>query len=172
MNNHLNIFASEKLPAEHIINWFMRRRLQTNSNTKLFPNTYIGSWEGDVFEVTKSGYLYEYEVKITRADFKKDAEKERCYYSGQRISKFDQLREGNRCNYFYYVVPENMVSVDELPEFAGLIYMNNSYKYPEFKTIKQAPKLTTEKAGEKHILKLYESSYYRFHEYRRRIMNL
>ena len=173
MNNQLtNLFAAEKFPAEKIINWFMRHRLRINSNTKLFPNTYLGNWEGDVFEVTNSGYLYEYEVKITRADFKKDAEKAKHYWSGQIISKFDQIREGKRCNYFYYLVPENLIHVEDVPEFAGLIYVDNRYKYPEFKTIKQAPKLSSEKISEKKLLKLYESCYYRFHDYRRQLMSL
>jgi hypothetical protein len=75
MEHLTNLFTSEKLSANQIITWFMRERMHTNQSSKLFPNTYLGNWEADVFEVTKSGYLYEYEVKITRADFKKDAEK-------------------------------------------------------------------------------------------------
>lgn len=38
----------------------------------VFPNIYIGSWEADILEITKSGYTYEYEVKISKSDFKAD----------------------------------------------------------------------------------------------------
>lgn len=145
----------------------MRERMHTNQSSKLFPNTYLGNWEADVFEVTKSGYLYKYEVKITRADFKKDAEKERKYCSGLSINKFEQLREGKRVNYFYYLVPEGLITVDELPEFAGLIYINTKYRHPSFKTVKVAPKLSTDKITDQRMMKLYESSYYRFHDYRK-----
>ncbi len=40
-------------------------------------NTYIFNWESDYFGVTSSGYIYEIEVKISRADFKADAKKVR-----------------------------------------------------------------------------------------------
>lgn len=167
-----NLFAGEKHSANQIINWFMHERMRTNNQSKLFPNTYLGSWEADIFEVTKSGYLYEYEVKISRADFKKDAEKERRYFSGEKISKFNQLREGKRVNHFYYLVPDGLISVDEVPEFAGLIYVDTKYANPYFKTIKQAPKLSADKITEKRFMKLYESCYYRFHELRKQVIKL
>ena len=154
----------------------MRERMHTNQSSKLFPNTYLGNWEADVFEVTKSGYLYEYEVKITRADFKKDAEKcsgwvcnKENGFIREDITKFNQLREGKRVNYFYYLVPEGLITVDELPEFAGLIYINTKYRHPSFKTVKVAPKLSTDKITDQRMMKLYESSYYRFHDYRRQL---
>jgi hypothetical protein len=78
------------------------------------------STEMDVISVGKSGYLFEYEVKISRSDFKTDKRKGKYRWYGQH---------GEPCipnwtpNYLYFVVPENLVSLDEVPLFAGLYYI-------------------------------------------------
>jgi len=41
----------------------------------VFPNIYLGGFECDILEITKSGYSYEYEVKISVSDFKADSKK-------------------------------------------------------------------------------------------------
>lgn len=48
-------------------------------------NSYIFGWESDYFGVTKSGYTYEVEIKISKSDFKADfskTEKHRCLEYG------------------------------------------------------------------------------------------
>lgn len=165
-----NLFVDEKLSANQIIQWFIDKCAREKPQAKIFPNTYIGNWECDIVELTKSGYLYEYEVKISRADFKSDAKKETKFYSKANHKKYEVLQSGQRVNYFYYVVPSHLISVDEVPEFAGLIYVDTTYVNPYFKVIKQAPKLSKEKITPDKMLKLLDSIYYRFHQYRRAII--
>jgi len=174
MNNQPNLFVDQKLSANDIIQSYINDVLRNKPQTKVFPNTYIGSWECDIVELTKSGYLYEYEVKITRADFKADAKKQRSgnkeidgVWQPCKHVKYDILQSGSRVNYFYYIVPKDLISVDEVPEFAGLIYIDTSYVNPYFKVVKVAPKLSKEKATDRIILKLLESTYYRYHSLRR-----
>jgi len=173
MNNQPNLFVDQKLSANDIIQSYINDVIRNKPQTKVFPNTYIGSWECDIVELTKSGYLYEYEVKITRADFKADAKKYRL--GNEKIdgvwhtcnkSKYSVLQSGSRVNYFYYLVPKDLISVDEVPEFAGLIYIDITYVHPYFKVVKPAPKLSKEKITEKRIIKLLESTYYRYHSLR------
>ncbi len=38
-------------------------------------NSYIFGWESDYFGISKSGYIYEIELKISRSDFKADFKK-------------------------------------------------------------------------------------------------
>lgn len=96
----------------------------------LLNNLYVFSWESDYLALTKSGYWYEIEVKISRADFKADFKKEKKH-------KYLSNRYNNATpNYYYYAVPENLVSVNEVPEYAGLIYIN---KYGFISTQKGAP---------------------------------
>lgn len=87
--------------------------------------------ECDVISVSKSDYIYEYEIKISRADFKKDFIKEK--HTHILNEKFTYIRKGEQlwrvCNYFNYVVPKDLISLDEVPEYAGLIYVNEDFTF-------------------------------------------
>lgn len=73
--------------------------------------------EVDVASILKSGYIAEYEVKISRSDFKADFKKAKWKY-------FDHRIETGIPNYFYYVCPEGMIEEHEIQDFAGLVYVN------------------------------------------------
>lgn len=72
------------------------------------PNAFIYDHECDYWAMDKDGIAREYEVKISRADYFKDAEKE----------KHTKL---NGANYFYYVVPGGLISANEVDKKYGLI---------------------------------------------------
>ena len=157
--------------ADDIINEFMRR-----SNHYVFPNTYIGHYECDILEITKAGYAYEYEVKTSRSDFKSDANKIwKSRYHNTIISiKSDLIKQGKRVNHFYYVCPANLIRVNEIPEYAGLIYVK-TYEHSacvDYRIIKNAPKLSKEKLGGKLLDKCFKSTYYRFHKLRKQFKKI
>lgn len=52
------------------------RRLFHN-HQYILTNSYVFDWESDLFSVTKTGNVYEVEMKISKADYKKDFEKEK-----------------------------------------------------------------------------------------------
>lgn len=174
----LNLKESN-MTEENIINGFIQMAQRERTNNKVFPNIHLGGFECDILELTKAGYLYEYEVKISKADFKADAKKKT--WAG---TKYELIKLGNRTNYFYYVVPEGLLSVEDVPEFAGLIWARkgehgisikgetivNDRIYFDYK--KAALKLSKEKASEKRILKLMESMYYRYHAIRQEVVGL
>ena len=93
--------------------------------------TGMGLQECDVISVSKSDYIYEYEIKISRQDFKKDFIKEK--HSHILNEKFTYIRKGDQlfrvCNYFNYVGPKDLVSIDEVPTYAGLIYINDDFSF-------------------------------------------
>lgn len=73
--------------------------------------------EMDVISV-KSDKLWEYEVKISRSDFLADAKKKKNSFNGingRLVQKWNP-------NYFYYVCPDGLIDISELPFFAGLYY--------------------------------------------------
>lgn len=86
----------------------------------------ITGYEGDVMMVSPSGFVTEYEVKTSRADFKKDFSK---------INKHGRLLKPNTPskkwgypyapNYFYYVCIDGLIKKNEIPPYAGLIYIVN-----------------------------------------------
>lgn len=82
-------------------------------------------YEMDVASLSKRDMLLEFEVKISRSDFLADKNKRKKY----GLSKFEMYEKpfGHeaRCpNCFYYVCPENLISKDEIPIYAGLYYYN------------------------------------------------
>lgn len=113
------------------------------------PNVYaFGKYESDLLAVTKSFYTVEFEVKLTRADFRNDAKKNHTHYhrddrgklvfeskqvetirgvvnrnvpKAEPRSKYDWLLNGDGANRLYYVVPRGLLKLEEVPAWAGLI---------------------------------------------------
>jgi len=151
-------------------------------------NAHVFQWECDYFHLTNTGYAVEIEIKISRADFKADFKKEKhrlfenmgrtwdkVYDSGNRY-EFLLDKENPECRYvtekgkevwrrryhipnrFYYCVPEGLVDVDEIPQYAGLLVIGETSDhtwqepYIGVKQIKQAPLLHKRKGGLYKIL--------------------
>lgn len=103
-----------------------------------FINTYFFGNESDFLSFTTAGYLYEYEIKISRSDFFVDFKKPRFKTLSKVFSGANgaNLRSEKKiANRFYYVVPEGLIKLSECPDFAGLICINGN-KVTE---VKKAP---------------------------------
>lgn len=170
----------EQLKASDIIGGYCSTVIRTRRQNKAYPNTYLDSWECDVLEVTKSGYTYEYEIKVSRADFKADKLKQK---HGE--SKYDTLQAGKRVNYFSYVCPQGLITPDEVPEWAGLIYADTytarilspiehdvvECEKVVFRTVKPPIKLSPDKITPEMQARINECIYYRFHTLREKLQN-
>lgn len=165
------------LTAPDIINGFCDRTLFKRASNKVYPNFYIGAWECDILEITKAGYTYEYEVKVSRHDFNIDPKKQRSYGTQER--KYDVLTSGKRVNYFSYVVPEGLIGPEDVPPFAGLIYArgyeqrisispDESITRPAvmFTTVKEPQQLKKDRISQKDIESINHKLYFRFHKLR------
>lgn len=159
---------------------------------------YVFDWESDKLLETRSGYIYEFEIKISKADYKNDFKHKKDKhiilageekYGDKYLPRYYEFLEENRkrgnwCeqnfiksasnnpyylvgghkrpNYFYYVVPTNLISVEDVPEYAGLIYVDENKRL----TIKkQAPRLHKEKYSDSD-LNLGEKFYYNMDNWR------
>lgn len=82
----------------------------------MVPNIYLWHWESDVLLMSRNNYATEFEIKLTHSDFLADAKKQ---------SKHWRLGNGelDGPTEFYYCCPEGIISVDELPDYAGLMYV-------------------------------------------------
>ena len=116
-----------------------------------------GLGECDVLSITQSGMVYEYEIKISRSDYKADFKKT---FKHKILSNHPEIQKyyyaNHKPNFFYYVVPEGLITIKELPEYAGLIYCkvsDRTYEGYEIIKIKNAPKLFKDKAS----MELYQS---------------
>lgn len=114
-------------------------------------NFYYKGFEADLFRLQNNGYIIEYEIKVSRSDFFKDFEKK---------DKHEQIKSGQRCNRFYFVVPTCLVKIAEVPDYCGLIYVNEHGKTSK---IKRAKLLTNEKVSESFYKDLAVKLFYRLH---------
>ncbi len=73
------------------------------------------SWECDLISINKNNMLYEYEIKISRADFKQDFKKRKHIFLENKYQGYHMP------NYFSYVINGFDVDISELPKYAGLI---------------------------------------------------
>lgn len=108
------------------------------------------AWESDYLAISKAGYVYECEIKISHSDFLNEAahKQEKMRLLGgedMTVAKyhgFNQLgieygkEPMQKPNYFWYVCPEGIISEAECPKFAGLMYITDS---GFFRCIKAAP---------------------------------
>jgi hypothetical protein len=115
-----------------------------------FINTYFFQNESDVLTFTHSGMSYEYEIKLTRSDFFCDVKKPRHKKMLRALTK--QGKTPFVANRFYYVVPTGLVKIEEVPEYAGLIYTE-----PLMHEVKKAPLLHNDKHN---FNTLFDKMYY------------
>lgn len=101
----------------------------------------FSDWEIDVLSLNKSDYLTEFEVKVSRSDFKADSKKRKWQFYEKKI-------ETMISNYFYYACPNGLITENEIPVFAGLIYVAND----GIELIKKAPLLHKAKHDRNKVL--------------------
>lgn len=108
------------------------------------------AWESDYLAISKAGYVYECEIKISHSDFLNESahKHEKMRLLGgedMTVAKYHSYdKYGIECgkepmqkpNYFWYVCPEGIISEAECPKFAGLMYITDS---GTFRCIKSAP---------------------------------
>lgn len=113
------------------------------------PNmSWLLAYEADVIAVNRNLRMTEYEIKISRNDFKADfckAKHIRVCGSLIPIFKHDWLKgrpmnrflDEKRPNRFYFVTPVGLLSIDEIPDHTGLIEIDGD----KVVVTKRAPEL-------------------------------
>lgn len=149
--------------SEKVIQKAIKWQILSPSTIKYeIENLNVFDWESDSLFITRSGYIYECEIKISRGDFKHDFKKKKKHLILEGKDNFEQSP-----NYFYYVVPKDLITVDEIPEYAGLIYVDVFYDfngkisgYP-IKFVKTAPIIHKDKI-DLNTLNLTDKFYFNY----------
>lgn len=148
----------------------------------LVPNCFIsqhGDIEADLFAIRHSGFADEFEVKLTRADFMADRKKlmrVRPLLPEEYMLPRDQINQNAGCvtkeeahrqgllpvNYFWYVVKAGIVTVDDLPDYAGLIEVTDG---GYIRVIRSAKRLKPRKLDDSERYKFALKLHYRFWDY-------
>lgn len=119
------------------------------------PNSCLFGWESDVVSVNRTGFISEFEIKVSRSDFKQDAKKERARLLVDPVERSALFgdRTHPRPNYFFYAVPEGLIQPEEVPDYAGLVYVckrveGHHLYYGTAREIKPAARLHREKISD------------------------
>ena len=122
-------------------------------------------WESDVLYVTRSRYVWEYEIKLSHSDFLHDSKKAKKHLS---------MSNGNGPARFYYFCPRDVISVDEVPDHAGLLWLipEEQWVWKRVAVMKEAPQRKTNKLSPDDLQSLMSKSINRYwtlrdKEYRR-----
>lgn len=95
-----------------------------NQDYKL-SNVFFFGWECDFFTVSKSNYISEIEIKISKSDFKADFNKE----VKRGLLKHDILVDEKytyKPNKFYFAAPKGLIDISDIPREYGLIEVANN----------------------------------------------
>lgn len=113
--------------------------LRFHNHNYVIYNAFLFEWESDFFSVSESDYLYEVEIKITRADYKDDFDKKEKHL----LLENHNMDFKKKPNKFFYAVPKGLLATIEVPEYAGLIEVSSRNSMSNI--VKDAPFLHKEK---------------------------
>lgn len=175
---------------QNIINLVARHQSSIcTSFDVLIPNCYTShDNEADLLAIRKSGMCDEFEIKISRADFFNDAKKTVQYRSCEwdgideqflaenndyiktgiiapwQKPKYESLVDGDMtANYFWYVIKEGIVELDEIPDFAGVFFVDDNGELSRARTAKR---LHRNKLSYEERFRLCRKLGFRFWDYR------
>ena len=132
-------------------------------STQCFPNVHLCGGEMDLAVVSRAGYLWEVEVKLTLADWRADERK------GKWLSPSRKY-----VSRFFYAVPSELVGAAPsfVPPETGLLEIGPSW----VKEIRTAKRRKVSKLTDAQMSRLLDSTYHRYwqerihrHYYHRRV---
>lgn len=135
----------------------MHRAMEVIKHELVLPNTgahwgTFYAWEADLISVTKSGLIHEYEIKLTKSDYRADFGKE------NKHSTLADNRWTNKPNYFWYVTYELDI---EPPDYAGWIlvqdnehrgngrWRSDTWNGYEWAVMREAPRLHSKRISDR-----------------------
>ena len=123
-------------------------------------------WECDIWGVTKAGRVVEWEIKLSMSDLRADTKKARGLGRKHDVITTDRHAPSR----FWYVVPAELgVTVDHIPEWAGLAWARTwtGGEHRGAVTIwiaKQAPELGKLKVERRELVLVQRRMWYRYWE--------
>jgi hypothetical protein len=147
---------SGKVDAKDIIQSLSLRYV---NHKYLINNAYLFDWESDFFSVSESQYLYEYEIKVSKSDFKDDFNKKSKHQLLESETPGSFQKKPNK---FFYAVPKGLLMSHMIPSYAGLIEVSDANEPANI--IKDAPFLHREKLFPQYMKILLDKFYWRYRD--------
>ena len=156
--------AANNLMDEAKIQLALYRELLSRGHEIITPNVSWSwlNWEADIISFTRAHYMYEFEIKISKADFLNDFTKRK--HGRMKIASTIPMHHNFRMpNYFSYVAPESAMPLC-IPDHAGLIevYVSERYKKISLIEIKKPPLLHKNKPDTKAIFSILRTMMFKY----------
>lgn len=94
----------------------------------VLTNHFHSDWEADILVINAEGFSHEFEIKLSRSDFKNDFKKN--YQNAKTKEKFlkhDKISCGDYlCNRFSFLIPMGMIEPDEIPSHCGIVEFDHN----------------------------------------------
>jgi len=133
------------------------------------PNSCVFGWESDFISVTKTLMVHEFEIKISKSDFRADADKEKHATLLNPVKtiypEYPSLRRDitlHRPNYFYYVCPDYVAGPADMPDHAALIHVVPWGNRWMLKPVTRIRRIHNEPIEQKRLIQLSRSLMYRY----------
>lgn len=121
----------------------------------VFLNMYVlNDSEQDWLSFLESGYNWEIECKCSRTDYLKDFSSKPGKHNLMASRAFRNAEDGP--NRFYFACPKDVIEISEVPEYAGLICVEEW----RVTIVKKAPLLHRKKLNVKE--KIFDKIYYQY----------
>jgi hypothetical protein len=108
------------------------------NSTVLFP------WEADIVSMTQAAFSHEFEIKVSRGDFLKDAKKRKHVSMSMYPFRYNLTP-----NYFWYATCEGFDI--EPPVHAGWVIVKKTHSWYKIDVKKEAPRLHTNKVPREKV---------------------
>lgn len=134
-------------------------------------------WECDVYELTKNGFMREYEIKLSRSDYQADCSKVRekweimegCWQRKPTDTKHNLIARGCPAgpSRFHFVTPAGLLKLEEIPDWAGLIEVTSQSSdvtnpYLGNRIVKPAPQIHRCKVTKDAVAEAHRRCYNRY----------
>lgn len=166
----------QKHSTDHMFYALNRDRM--SSCEIIMPNVHVHNWnECDALMLMKSGYCHEVEMKLTKSDFKADFKKTNWWLTDDDPAfarprqkqglKHEDCLANKQCfpNRFSFLVPEGLVELDDIPDYAGLMYFKRyEGEYGRIQIVRDAKLLHKKKLTDNKVLYLTKKFVYRYNK--------
>lgn len=76
--------------------------------------------------------------------------------------EYGEFRNYTRPNYFWYVVPKGLITIEDIKDYCGLMYIDTEERYEKIEVIREAKIIHKTKISDNQIKKILESSYWKY----------
>lgn len=173
--------AKKKWSEEDIVYALYRKTVDEGYKYAVPNSTKVLGYTGesDFLAINRKGMIEEFEIKTTNWDFKRDfmdrGNKKRRHEILSELSGLPMMQV-KMPNYFYFVAPDNIIPIEEVPAYAGLIIvteqMERGVPEPYATVVKKAPQLHAHISSDRAKKKFVDEMLFRSMAYSRKLYKL